>query len=601
MSRTAARSSSSTMSTSQKVRKREAVIAFFLAIAVLGGILLLAGTVALTGVDEFTRQVGNLFQIDLSKPKISERQSEYTQDRAEAFAKTLRRQNGKALFREPANKISPQILDPAKRDLLPRHSQMPLRPQRTPGQNDPRYQFAERAASRLAAPANLPIIARRKLRSAERDRAPVLTATGGRGSGGGGGVGENPANGTLGLTPLPMPAGPKFRSPEALRPVRQAASLPDSANTISRRLLDSRPPNGFPSLDKDIEAEFSVYRVPGDRAAFFRLRLRLKPQSPLPTLSKDVLFLVDISQSISRRELAKVRAAVTDYLSGLPKTDRYNVVLFGERTYSLHEGDSFVSVANFDAARTQKFIARRAGERRTDVFNAAQSILARIPASNRPSNVFLISDGMATQGPDEVRAIVNGFRRLDRANFSIFTFNGGAGGDLYLLRLLSYRSRGFFMNAPEPQKIRNNLLRFFRTYDRPVLTNVVASYTNLRLSEVYPAVMPNLYRDHPVTIWGRTIPGREVAIRVAGLSAGGPREFFFRAKVPQGDASQPEILRQWAVGKVHALTARLGDNPHDEGLRNEIRTLAQKYQLNGLRSIVGGGGWSLSLPWKKKR
>ena len=116
------------------------------------------------------------------------------------------------------------------------------------------------------------------------------------------------------------------------------------------------------------------------------------------------------------------------------------------------------------------------------------------------------------------------------------------------------------------EKIPEGLAGFVQRFDQPVLTNVVASYTNLRTSEVYPEVLPSLYRGHPITFWGRTLPGKTVAIRVAGMGQEGPREFFFRTVVPEGDALDPEVVRGSARGKCHELIARYADAPNDKAL-----------------------------------
>jgi hypothetical protein len=576
----------------------ETLVSLALAALVMCGLLLLAATVAFGDVDRIKDKVEKFFQVDLDARELLVREAEYARESARKLENDLIQSDNSGPFSTlPEQTTQPSLSTLEPRALSPGASAKPEKiPLDLVPQAAPSYAMDEMQAGNATADRFLPVISLKQVKSPAGLAPPALAKMYATGQLGGGLLGR-PGETVFTPEPARQPDAPSSRS---LSPEAPPKTSPLAEETVATRkgLLDDAGPNQqYPSLDKDIDAEFKVYQTPGDQYAYFRLTLSLKPGSPVKTIPKDVLFLVDVSQSISPNELQAVREAVSSSLAALAPHDRWNVAVFSEETHTLHP--DFVQPAAFDLEQVRAFIDRRFDERRTDVFRATQAILSGIPASHRPCNVFLVTDGKATSGTSDVQQLMHGFQRMKRDNFSIFTFNGGAGGDLYLLRLLSYRSRGFLANCPENSHISATLREFAATYDQPVLTDVVANYTNILTEEVHPEVLPNLYRSHPVTFWGRTTPGREVALRLAGRGAGGLREFFFRTTVPAGDATQPEVARQWARGKANALIAELADDENNAELKTRILDLAKKHGLQEIQELLEPKGFRLPLPWKQ--
>ncbi len=577
-------------------RNTEIAAALVLAAMMMAGLFALSAMVVIWDFNRFSNKVGKLLQVEITTKSL-DRNTTFAQDRARdlgrrimqgkqhrVFADMPNQDQEHPLGSQPINK--PYHIDQAATGIGQARS-MPSPPN------------ALAADAQDLLPSTIPVVGVRKLGLPGGPPPPDLRALYASGRIGAGMLGS-PGQGTFRHKLMTMPSAPLAESLSPAPPAPDFYVPPESATTVSRRLVRERPSQGYPSLDDDIDAVFTVFQAPGEKYAYFRLRLSLKPTSRVESIPKDVLFLIDISQSISPLELKHVRRAVVAHLARLDRRDRWNVVLFSENTYYMHPDTPFVPAGEFDEEAVRKFIRRHVNERRTDVFQAARLILERVPQSERPCNVFLISDGKATQGTSDVRRIVHSFQRVKRDNFAIFTFNAGPGGNRYLLRLLSYRSRGILGNCKKLKQVTERLSEFCCSVAEPVLTNVVASYTNIRTSDVCPVVLPNLYRGHPITFWGRTTPGKQVAMRVAGMSADGPREFFFRTIVPQGNASTPGVVREWARGQAHEMIARLSDDPKNKELKREILALTRRYDLTDITEMLTGKRLIDLLPWRKK-
>jgi len=550
------------------------------AVVVLAGLLVLSTMTYVFDLGDFRRHVSRFFRVEQVSPRSPASTRETTHQVARAHEDLLSEVE-ENLFEnhETAN-------DRPRLEEITRSAPPAAPPVRLPESlADPRREAlktAERAGAMLAVAGADGALVRRPGRAGPAVEAPDLNDLYAAGGEGGGGPGRPGALGAEAAKPRFNP--PVDPAPAAVSRVSSYAPLGDrpveDTRLWTRTLIEERPAAGYPSLDEDVSAEFTVHRVPGSDESFFRLEVALRPESPLPRIPKDVLFLFDISGSVGQRELVVMRRAVLEELAHLSPEDRWNLATFSEKVRFYAEDWRPAEAFAREREQVARFVRRRLSERTTNVFDATQKLLAGLPGGRRPCNVYLISDGRATRGRTDVETIVQDFQRVRRDNFSIFTFDAGPDGNRYLLRLLSYRSRGFHEEAPDLDVAEHRFDRFTEQYREPVLTHVVLNYANLEPQEVYPQVLPNLYRAHPLVIVGRSAAGRTVTMRLAGLGADGPREFFFRTMLPRENADHPDVARAWAQGKAHALMAQLAEHPDDEALRERIVRLATEYQLS---------------------
>lgn len=343
---------------------------------------------------------------------------------------------------------------------------------------------------------------------------------------------------------------PKFMEIDSA-PAMADITLPVPAATAGelRDLMRARPAGGYPSLDSELlsRLEYSPRDARGRRC--FRLSFRLRPESKLPAIAKDVLFLLDVSQSIERHQINAMGAAIAEYVRTLRPGDRWNAIKFSENIYSFRE--DFLPAGEPVPEDFARFCSRVPGEYMTDLFDATRAILQRLPDTPRPCNVFLLTDGFATYGRQEVSQLLAGFRRGNRDRFSILPFMVGDKGMEDLLKLLAHHSRGFFRRQTGgKEQAAAEMLDFFRDYDQPVLFACVPNFANLSGESVYPTVLPNLYRGQEITLYGREELAPDAAVRVLGWGENNqPREFYFRPTPGQGlDAAGGRIRKEWAFG-----------------------------------------------------
>jgi hypothetical protein len=384
------------------------------------------------------------------------------------------------------------------------------------------------------------------------------------------------------VTPGPTAVVPGFTTPQGI-----AIRLEDA---LARREVGTSPVIIFPGkgpdeeplvvypLGGEVSVRMDLYARPGEERQFFRLEIAVAKPDKLLVIPKDVAFICDVSLSMQRSEIVAARDALGRYLRALRPTDRFNVILFSEEPRKLFP--DFVDPTPERIEAAVRFVDRMPGQVRTDVYrvlNAVVRDVAEQAVRNRPTNIFLISDGRSTTGTRDARRIVNEISTYAKPTFAILPFDSGPGGNRYLLDLLAYRSRGQATFTDELEAGEGLLGQLFHRYDKPVLMQLRVSYTNLAVEETYPGLLPNLYADQPIVLYGRCKPGQNVTIQLEGKIPYAGRTLQYSHTPGAPDPKRDDIARDWARQKIHHLVsdlARVGDSSE---LRAEIERIGREY------------------------
>jgi len=418
-----------------------------------------------------------------------------------------------------------------------------------------------------------------------------------------------PAPVTLSLAPMAAPAPDTIEHIGALAPLKTLpdatpASLGDApvagiliamdddelAETVGsvrkyvieagERFSDNGDSTPVIPLGDEVKVSAIMYEEPGNQLLYFRMEIGVAKQEKLPAIPKDVMFIVDVSLSMRWNEIRQTRDAIVAYLGTLPPSDRFNIVVFSEAPRKLFPDFEETTPERVEAAG--KFVNRIAGQIKTDVYRVLRAVMrdvAETTSSNRPTNIFFVSDGKSTSGIRDVRRIVNDIGAFSRPNFAIFAFDAGRGGDRYLLDLLSYRSRGTATYVDDVNKAAGAQGALFTQFDQPLLMELQPAFTNLKVEDTYPTFLPNLYASHPVVIYGRCTPGQDVTIRLQGKNPYSKRALVYSHAPGKPDPKRSDIAREWARRKIHHLAAEMARFGETKARKSEVQRLGAKYDL----------------------
>uniref|UniRef100_A0A1D1Z528 Inter-alpha-trypsin inhibitor heavy chain H2 n=2 Tax=Anthurium amnicola TaxID=1678845 RepID=A0A1D1Z528_9ARAE len=235
----------------------------------------------------------------------------------------------------------------------------------------------------------------------------------------------------------------------------------------------------------------------------------------------EVVFVVDISESMRGRPLDSVNNALSAVLSELTPSDSFSIIAFNEETYTFSSSLVLATQETVENAAQwmKKNLVTSGGTNIVKSLNEAVGILAN--TINSMPHICLITDGAV----ENERSICSTIRTLvdSRASIAprISTFGIGSYCNHYFLRMLATIGKGLYDAAFEADSIDIRLQRFFKNISSPILANItVENFDHLDSFEVYPSHIPDLLLGYPLILVGRFHGNLPDSVELKGFLAG---------------------------------------------------------------------------------
>ena len=322
----------------------------------------------------------------------------------------------------------------------------------------------------------------------------------------------------------------------------------------------------------------ATHRVNGEDG-YFMLTLSPAAATAASVEPRDVAVVVDTSGSMSGEKLEQAREALRQLLGSLNARDRFRLVSFGNQVEAQKPDWSDASRAAIDEARG--WVDRLTAVGGTNIAGAMDEALRTRPGANRLNLVVFITDGQPTVGetdPERIAARVEAARNGAR----IFTFGVGYDLNTYLLDRMASAGRGT-VDYVEPGKSVEEAVGALTTRIRnPVLVDLRFAGTPVRLKDVHPARLPDVYSGQELVVFGRYEAAGQPAsgeLTIEGTRAGQPERFASRVEFPVHAASGDYIPSLWATRAIGELTRTIRLEGATPERIARVRELALRYGL----------------------
>ncbi len=333
----------------------------------------------------------------------------------------------------------------------------------------------------------------------------------------------------------------------------------------------------FEAIDNRLSLALTSYEAPADPDnTYFRLAIIRRPESPLPIMGKDVIFIQDISGSIGSRRLARSKEAMKAALfRTLRVGDRFNIFAF--RDVTLTPSGSWMT---FDPQTRQKaeiFVDSLRARGNTDLFLLLQDLLTLKRDPNRPLIAVVVTDGEPTVGMTETTRIIGEFSRMNKGAISVYTF-GIKQVHPYFLDMLCYANRGENTSASGDVKaIESELVPVFESIRNPVMKDLSIVFTAQSGGEIHPKKLTNLYADRALTVYGRVPRGVKVlTCQLKGQSSGAPYDAVFTFSLERATRTSLNLRKLWAERAMFDILAEYAENP-SAALLKRMEAFSEKY------------------------
>ena len=354
------------------------------------------------------------------------------------------------------------------------------------------------------------------------------------------------------------------------------------------------------------------YRVPDDAvniamahhesegAGYFTLALHPPASlSEIPAPPREMVFVLDCSGSMRGHPIAKAKAVLRGCLGRLRPSDTFQVIRFSQNASAF--GPAPIPATRKNVARALRYVEGLSGGGGTQMIEGVKAALDFPHEDGRFRIVAFLTDGYI--GNDrEIIAEVR--RRLGQSR--LFSFGIGSSVNRFLLDRMAKAGRGAVAYALPGEDGVASVDAFFRRVEHPAMTDVRVDWGALDVSEVYPAVVPDLFAGQPVRLVARASGGlRSTTVRVRGRVGGRRVELSVPVRVE--DAQDHHALPAlWARGKIAGLYGQLAFADYPTEVAGEIRNVALKYSLmsdftafvavDSLARTQGDHGISVKVP-----
>jgi Ca-activated chloride channel family protein len=297
-----------------------------------------------------------------------------------------------------------------------------------------------------------------------------------------------------------------------------------------------------------------------------------------PPEPRDVTVVLDVSGSMSGEKIDQARQALLELLGSLSARDRFRLVAFSNavRPFDLEWREARPG----DLAQAREWVAGLEANGGTNISGALEEALRLPGAEDRlPVTVFL-TDGLPTVGETSVDVIT---RMVDarRGRFRVFSFGVGNDVNTALLDRMAEEGRGSTSYVAPGESVERALSLLSMKIKHPVLTDLSLTGSPVRLKEMYPVEIPDVFAGEELVLFGRYEGGREGlgSLTLQGRRGGQTQRFALDAAFPEREERNAYLPRLWASRKIGFLTRRVWTEGDSEELVEEIRRTALRYGL----------------------
>jgi Ca-activated chloride channel family protein len=301
------------------------------------------------------------------------------------------------------------------------------------------------------------------------------------------------------------------------------------------------------------------------------------PDRATHDVPRDVVFVIDVSGSMSGRKIDQARAAGRQLLESLRPTDRFRLIDFSSDVRLFRDGWTSATRVNLRDAET--YLANLRANGGTNIQGAIEEALRLESPKTRLPLVLFLTDGAPTVGETRAEAIAQRAAEL-RGERRLFTFGIGADVNAALMEQLALQGRGTATFVRPEESVERAVGVVTQRLTRPIATDVRVTLNGARLYGVQPQGVIDVFVGQDLVIFARYANAHERGtLVIEGRSADGPVRWTTSVSLPTRQPENAFVARLWAVQRVGYLSAERRRRGGNAELDGELRQLGERYGI----------------------
>jgi Ca-activated chloride channel family protein len=295
---------------------------------------------------------------------------------------------------------------------------------------------------------------------------------------------------------------------------------------------------------------------------------------------REVVFVVDVSGSMSGTPLAMCKSAMREALGMLRPVDTFNVITFAGSTGKAFPEPRAANDTNLKHAFN--VVDRMEAGGGTEMLDAVAVALSPAVKPGRHRYVFFMTDGYVGNEAGIIDAAGNFVSAVERGGqrARVFSFGVGSSVNRHLIDGLARAGQGTAIVATNREDPAAAVNRFYHYIDHPVMEDLELEFGSLKPSELYPIQTPDLFASHPLILHGTFTGDVPDKLTVRGTVNGRVVRLPVSVRALGATAQNPDAILGllYARSKVTAIEETLWDRD-SHAAEKEIVELGEKFKL----------------------
>ncbi|MFC1835603.1 VWA domain-containing protein, partial [Thermodesulfobacteriota bacterium] len=319
--------------------------------------------------------------------------------------------------------------------------------------------------------------------------------------------------------------------------LKNKKEIPNKDFVLSYLVAGDKVRSGFLSHKDGKEGYVTVIIIPPKKA---------KANQIAP---KEMIFVIDCSGSQSGKPLNKAKETMDYAIDHMNPNDTFNIIDFSSGTRMLFSEPKKNTPEN--RAKAKKYLKSLRARGGTWMGPAVEKVCQTPAPENRLRIVTFMTDGYV--GNDmEIIALVKKLRGKSRW----FPFGTGNSVNRFLLDNMAKAGGGeveyILLNTAGKEVAK----KFYDRISTPVLTDISLSTEGIKLEEIYPGQVADLWARKPLVFKARYSKPGKGKITIKGFRGGIPYEQSLNVTLPEKQPENAAVASLWARAKVDDLMAQ---------------------------------------------
>jgi len=294
-------------------------------------------------------------------------------------------------------------------------------------------------------------------------------------------------------------------------------------------------------------------------------------------INKRIVLVLDSSGSMSGAKIRQAKEAARFIINHLGRGDEFTLVDFDDGVTAFSE--ALVPATAGNVGRALKFVDAIEDSGGTNINDALLEAMSRMRAGDQPNYVLFLTDGLPTVGTTETADILRNIMRANTARSRVFVFGVGNDVNTELLDRISSDHRGTSVYIGEDENLEVAISGFYEKISSPLLSDLAVTFKGIETSQVYPRVLPDLFKGSQLVLVGRYKGRGPVGVVLTGKSGKEEKRFVLESRGLAGGEQFKFLPRLWATRRIGYLLEEIRLSGSNNELVEEIRRLGLKYGI----------------------